>query len=176
MINELKRDYLSNNGSKRALMIMFIYRLGNYVHYSNYNKIIKRPLLILLNTIYQIFVFYPLNTEIPFSCQIGSGFRMVHHHGIVINGRAKIGENCTIHHQVTIGMNELTDKQKAPILGDNVYIGCGAKIIGNIRVGDNVKIGANAVVVTDVANDSVAICRQEIVNKKQKNIILDNVL
>lgn len=71
--------------------------------------------------------------------------------GIVISHNAKIGENCTIFHQVTIG----DTKSGSPRIGNNVYIGAGARIIGNVRIGDNVKIGANAVVVHDVPADSV---------------------
>lgn len=68
--------------------------------------------------------------------------------GIVINKDALIGENCTIFQQVTIGA--VQGKVGAPIIGDNVYIGAGAKILGNIKVGNNVKIGANTVVTKDV--------------------------
>jgi len=78
--------------------------------------------------------------------------------GILISTGAKIGKNCVIFHQVTIGSNTLPGSRGAgaPVLGDNVYIGCGAKIIGNVTVGDNVRIGANCVVTSDVpANATV---------------------
>jgi len=78
--------------------------------------------------------------------------------GIFISYGAKIGEGCTIYHQVTIGSNTLPDSrgQGAPTIGSNVYIGAGAKIIGNVTVGDNARIGANAVVTFDVpANATV---------------------
>lgn len=78
--------------------------------------------------------------------------------GIFISYGAKIGEGCTIYHQVTIGSNTLPDSrgQGAPTIGKNVYIGAGAKIIGNVTVGDNARIGANAVVTFDVpANATV---------------------
>lgn len=78
--------------------------------------------------------------------------------GIFISYGAKVGEGCVIYHQVTIGSNTLPDSkgQGAPTIGKNVFIGAGAKIIGNVTVGDNARIGANAVVSFDVpANATV---------------------
>lgn len=78
--------------------------------------------------------------------------------GIFISYGARVGQGCTIYHQVTIGSNTLPDSrgQGAPVIGNNVYIGAGAKIIGNVTVGDNARIGANAVVTFDVpANATV---------------------
>ena len=66
--------------------------------------------------------------------------------GIVIAGGAQIGNNVTISHQVTIGRS----KNLVPVIGDNVYIGPGAKIFGGIRVGNNVRIGANCIVFQDI--------------------------
>lgn len=79
--------------------------------------------------------------------------------GIFISHSAYIGKNCVIFQQVTIGSNTLKDSKKfgAPKIADNVYIGCGAKLIGNINVGENARIGANCIVVKDVPPNSVAI-------------------
>lgn len=80
--------------------------------------------------------------------------------GIFISYGARIGTGCTIFHQVTIGSNTLPDSrgQGAPTIGNNVYIGAGAKIIGNVTVGDNARIGANCVVTFDVpANATVVL-------------------
>lgn len=68
---------------------------------------------------------------------------------VVINGKARIGCNARIHVCVNIG----AEKNGAPVIGDNVYIGPGAKIYGNIEIGDNVKIGANSVVNKSFGND-----------------------
>ncbi|HBP62849.1 MAG TPA: serine acetyltransferase [Desulfosporosinus sp.] len=164
MLSKLKRDYVVNNKGKRVLLIMLIYRLGNKVYYSKYPFLLKKTILSLLNIANKLFIFYPLNIELPFSCKIGAGFRIVHQHGIVLNGGVEIGENCTIHHQVTIGINEFSVEKRAAKVGNNVYIGCGAKIIGNVKIEDGVKIGANAVVVKDLLKGTTAICRQEIIN------------
>lgn len=81
--------------------------------------------------------------------------------GIFISNSARIGKKCVLFQQVTIGSNMLKDSKKtgAPTIGNNVYIGCGAKIIGNVHVGDNARIGANAVVVKDVSANSVTVIR-----------------
>lgn len=80
--------------------------------------------------------------------------------GIFISNTAQIGKDVVIFQQVTIGNNGLADSKHpgSPIIGDNVYIGAGAKIIGGIRVGNNCRIGANAVVYEDMPDNSVAVC------------------
>lgn len=88
-----------------------------------------------------------LNTTIGDDLQIG------HFNGIVIGPGAIIGNGCKIYQQVTIGQQE----EKYPVIGNNVTIYTGAKIIGGIHIGDNVTIGANAVVVKDVPNHCTAV-------------------
>ena len=80
-------------------------------------------------------------------------------HGIFVSEGAKIGKNCVIFHQVTIGSNTLPGSpgRGCPVIGDNVYIGCGAKIIGNVRIGNNVRIGANCVVTRDVPDNATVV-------------------
>ncbi len=72
-------------------------------------------------------------------------------YGIVVSHNAKIGKNATIFHQVTIGEG----KNGAPQIGDNVVIGAGAKLFGNIKIGNNCKIGGGAVVTFDVPDNCV---------------------
>jgi serine O-acetyltransferase len=78
--------------------------------------------------------------------QFGPGFVLVHSMGVVINGRVRGGSNVYIEHQVTIG----AERGESPILGSDIFIGAGAKVIGAVRIGDGARIGANAVVVDDV--------------------------
>lgn len=80
--------------------------------------------------------------------------------GIFISNRAKIGQDVVIFQQVTIGSNTLPDSKNpgSPTIGNHVYIGAGAKIIGGITIGDNCRIGANAVVYEDMPPNSVAVC------------------
>lgn len=78
-------------------------------------------------------------------------------YGIFISGAARIGTNCVIFHQVTVGSNTLVDSQSlgAPSIGDNCYLGAGAKVIGRVHIGNNVRVGANAVVYKDVPDNAV---------------------
>lgn len=84
-----------------------------------------------------------LGFSIP--CNVfGPGLSIAHVGTIVVNSKAKVGANCRIHVCVNIGAAKHEDK--APQIGDNAYIGPGAKIFGNVSIGNNVSIGANAVV------------------------------
>lgn len=80
--------------------------------------------------------------------------------GIFISNTAKLGKDVVIFQQVTIGSNTLPDSKHpgSPVIGDHVYIGAGAKIIGGITIGDHCRIGANAVVYEDMPPHSVAVC------------------
>jgi len=84
--------------------------------------------------------------SIPLRCQIGGGLQMAHTNGIVINSAAKIGCNCDIFQQVTIG----EARGGFPEIGNRVLIGPGAKILGPVKIGDGARIGANALVIHDV--------------------------
>jgi serine O-acetyltransferase len=72
--------------------------------------------------------------------------------GIVIHNRAVIGEKCIIGHDVTIGGSR---DEQVPNLGDRVFVGVGARILGRVRIGDNATIGANAVVMEDVPANAI---------------------
>lgn len=153
----MKADYNACIGKVTPFMVICLYRFGNHVMESRI--LAKRAVLIILRIIQKIVSDGFFNTEIPFKAKIGRGLRITHPYGIVISEFAVMGENCTIFHQVTIGMNEHKRdiNNGVPKIGNNVYIGCGAKLIGGITVGDNVIIGANAVVVKDVPSNCTVV-------------------
>lgn len=99
------------------------------------------------------------NIDIEPTARIGPGCRIPHTFSIVIGGRSSLGANCTIMQCVTIGGNsgKAVGEQTQPLIGDDVFIGPGAKILGPVRVGNNSKIGANAVVLSDIPSNSVAV-------------------
>ncbi len=91
-------------------------------------------------------IYKPLDSLYFMTPQIGGGLFIQHGFATIIAAKS-IGENCWINQQVTIGFSTLTD---APIIGNNVTINAGAKVIGGINIGDNSKIGAGAVIVKNV--------------------------
>lgn len=98
---------------------------------------------------------YLFGIDIPRGSQIGKGFYIGHFSGIVVSPSAIIGDNCNISQGVTIGVSGRGDKRGAATIGNGVYIGPGAKIVGKVTIGDNVAIGANAVVTKDIPSESV---------------------
>lgn len=95
-----------------------------------------------------------LNIEIG-TRHIGKGL-IIYHYNNVINGNAVIGENCHIHGTVVIG-NRGDGDMSCPTIGNNVMIGAGAKIIGNVTIADNIKIAAGAVVVNSFNEPGITI-------------------
>lgn len=91
------------------------------------------------------------------AAEFGQGFVIMHPYGVVINSAAKGGKNIVIESGVVIGAARNGLPVKAPILGDNIFIGAGAKILGEIKIGSNVKIGANAVVLDDVPDGATVV-------------------
>lgn len=115
------------------------------VEYYDYKLRCCKNYLYLIPYLYYYYRYKQLAIKCGFTifknC-IGPGLFLPHYGGIIINKRAKIGKNCTIHSFVNIGENY----GGVPTIGDNCFIGPGVKIFGDITIGNNVSIGANAVV------------------------------
>ncbi|HEX9943427.1 MAG TPA: DapH/DapD/GlmU-related protein [Thermoanaerobaculia bacterium] len=92
--------------------------------------------------------------EIGPGAVIGPGLLISHGVGIVVGGYVRIGRDAILLHQVTIGSPDPNRKEQMPVIGDNVFLGAGAKVIGPVTVGDNVFIGVNAIVTRDIPSDS----------------------
>lgn len=100
---------------------------------------------------------YRLGISIPCPTEIGSGFLIGHYGGIVVNRFSRIGKNCNILQGVTVGETFRGKSKGYPTIGDNVYLGPGAKIIGAVKVGNDVAIGANCVVTHDIPDHAVVV-------------------
>ena len=100
---------------------------------------------------------FKFGISIPYETQIDNGFYIGHFGGIVISRKSKIGKNFNISHGVTLGMANRGRNKGYPEIGDNVYIGPGAKIVGAIKIGNNVAIGANCVVTKDIPDNAVVV-------------------
>lgn len=143
------------DGGIVATLVMLFLRVERFIYFKVNFPIVRQVLLILAKLLDLIFLRVLLGTEIPVQTLHGTGQRIYHPYGIIINRNAVIGSNVIIRHQVTIGSKDET--QNSPIIGDGVDIGAGSKILGDIRVGNNVKVGANAVVTKDVPDNATAV-------------------
>lgn len=120
-----------------SLRAMFWFRLGS---------LFKKKRIPLLPGLVQRYLYRFFGLEIIVGAKVGGGLYIAHPIGTVIAAE-EIGENCSIIASVTIGMR---NEWAFPRIGNNVFIGAGARVLGDIHVGDNAVIGANAVVIKDV--------------------------
>ena len=126
----------------------------NAVHFYRLGRQLLLWRIPLLPKLIELIIFLLYNSKIPASCEIGRGsFFSYGGIGVVLHARCKIGENVDIGTNVTVGGK--SGNYEVPILGNNVYIATGAKILGPIKIGNNVTIGANAVVINDVPDNAI---------------------
>ena len=109
----------------------------------------KNPMYIVPFLFYKL-RFHNLSLKLGFSIPykaFGKGLSIAHYGTLIINGKTVIGENCRIHACVNIGVS---GKSEAPKIGNNVFIGPGVKIVGDVTIADDVCLGAGAVVVKSI--------------------------
>lgn len=123
------------------------------VHSNAISKVLFFPFAWLINRHQQI----RFGIGISYKTAIGAGFYIGHAGGIVVNEQVTIGKNCNLSQQVTIGVSRRGERAGVPVIGDNVYIGPGAKIFGKITIGNNAAVGANCVVTKDVPENGVVV-------------------
>lgn len=105
--------------------------------------------------------------EMSFRSKIGKGFYIGHPYNITINKAVEIGENCNIHKGATIGQENRGPRKGAPKIGNSVWIGVNAAIVGNITIGDDVLIAANSYVNCDVPSHSIVYGNPCIIKAKE---------
>lgn len=132
----------------QGFQAILVYRLFRWLHRRGCSG---QPLRFLCER----FIEITTGISIPAACKIGKGFRIHHFGGIIFHPTVEIGDNCTLYQGVTIG--DRGGSGRAAVIGNNVLIGAGAKIIGEITIGDNCVIGANAVVTRDMAAGTTAL-------------------
>ena len=133
---------------------MVVYRYGRW-RYTVRPVPVRKVFSLIYHILYK-FVQIVTGIELPCEVDIGRNFIIDHFGGIIVSGYAKFGDNCRIRNGVVVGLRHVDDA-RAPVIGNNVDIGAGAKLLGPIRIGDNVLIGANAVVTVDVPDNCVAV-------------------
>jgi len=158
MLSSLQEDLSRNRVDPVIFLNLLTYRFGNYIYYNIKIPVLRQILWIIYKIMLFFFQYVLSSGELHAECRVGGGLRIPHGlNGVIIHKMSNIGNNATIFHQVTIGANEPHYSHSVPIIGDNVFIGAGAKIFGKIFVGDNSKIGANAVVFFDVPPNATVV-------------------
>ncbi|MFV3406561.1 MULTISPECIES: serine O-acetyltransferase [Pseudomonas] len=156
MFENVRADLRAHGGDwgAQGFWVLLVYRFGRWRY-----GVRPAPLRKLCSLIYKVLfkcVQILTGVELPCEVEIGRNFIIDHFGGIVVSGYARFGDDCRIRNGVVVGLKNV-DEPCAPVFGNNVDIGTGAKVLGNIRIGDNVVIGANAVVLVDVPDNSLAI-------------------
>jgi serine O-acetyltransferase len=155
MFDNIRHDLRAYDGnwSAQGFWVMLVYRFGRW-RYGVRPGIVRKPFSFLYKVLFK-FTQIITGIELPCEVQIGRNFVIDHFGGIIISGYAQFGDNCRIRNGVVVGLRRVEEKA-APIIGNNVDIGAGAKLLGPIKIGNNVLIGANAVVLCDVPDNSIA--------------------
>jgi len=156
MFDNIRDDFRSHGHQLGAqgFWAMVIYRFGRW-RYTVRPPLLRKLLSLFYKLLYK-FVQIVTGIELPCEVSIGKNFVIEHSGGIVVSGFAKFGDDCRIRNGVVIGLARV-EEPCAPQLGNDVDIGAGAKLLGNIQIGNHVRIGANAVVITDVPDNSIAV-------------------
>jgi serine O-acetyltransferase len=131
-----------------AIWAIASYRLGNWLYVAKPILPIRIPLKLIsyfANKWCEVFMEMCVDVQ----ATIGPGLCIGHIGGVHINPGAVLGRNCDVAHRVTIGTSAM-GRKGAPVLGDEVYIGTGATLLGKIKVGSSAKIAANTLVITNV--------------------------
>jgi serine O-acetyltransferase len=133
---------------------MTIYRYGRW-RYTVRPAWLRKVFSLIYHVLYK-FVQILTGIELPCEAEVGEGFVIDHFGGIVVSGYARFGARCRIRNGVVVGLSRVEDPV-GPVIGDDVDIGAGAKVLGAVRIGNRVRIGANAVVITDIPEDHIAV-------------------
>lgn len=161
MFKNLKYDIenvMKNDPAARTkLEVLLLYQsIHVLIFYRIAHGLYKIKLFFLARLISQLGRFFT-GIEIHPAAKIGKGLFIDHGMGVVIGETAEIGDNVTIYHGVTLGGTGKDKGKRHPTIGNNVIIGCGAKILGPISIGDGAKIGANSVVLKNVPKGKTAV-------------------
>lgn len=156
MFELIREDWRAYEGDicRQGLWVMLVYRFGRW-RYGIRQRWLRLPFSLLyrlLKLASQILT----GIDLPCETQVGRRLVIEHFGGIIISGDTVIGDDVIIRNGVTIGLKH-TGIAGAPVIGNRVDIGTGAKILGAIHIGDDVAIGANAVVLKDVPANSLAV-------------------
>lgn len=156
MFDLLREDFQAHERDpwRQGVWVMTVYRFGRW-RYTVRPALLRKPLSLLYKFL-KIAVQITTGVDLPCETRVGRRLVIEHFGGIVISGDAVIGDDVTLRHGVTLGLRR-TGVAGAPVIGNGVDIGAGAKILGPVHVGAGAVIGANAVVLCDVPAGALAV-------------------
>ena len=168
MVRNIRADLAAHQGDwgAQGFWALLVYRFGRW-RYTVRPAILRKLLSVIYHVLYKLIQIIT-GIELPCEVPIGRNFVIEHSGGIVISGFASFGDDCRIRNGVVVGLSRV-DEPCAPQIGNDVDIGTGAKVLGNIRIGNGVRIGANAVVITDVPDDCLAVGVPAAIKPRRKN-------
>ena len=167
MFDNIRQDLKAHGGKwgAQGFWAMIVYRFGRW-RYGVRPALLRKLFSLIYRILYKLIQILT-GIELPCEVEVGRNFVIDHFGGIIISGYAKFGNDCRIRNGVVVGLRRI-DEPSAPVIGNNVDIGAGAKVLGPISIGNNVAIGANAVVITDVPDDCVATGIPAVVRPRKK--------
>lgn len=155
--NEIRAAQKRDPAAKGFLEVLLLYQGLHALIYHRIAHILYNLRLYLFARCLSQFARFATGIEIHPGAKIGKRFFIDHGMGVVIGETSIIGDDVLLYQGVTLGGTGLEKGKRHPTIGNNVVIGGGAKVLGNITVGDNSYIGANAVVIKDVPPNSTVV-------------------
>jgi serine O-acetyltransferase len=167
MFENIRADLraFGGNWAAQGFWAILVYRFGRW-RYGVRPAWLRKAFSLAYKVLFKL-VQIVTGIELPCEARVGRNFVIDHFGGIIISGYARFGDNCRIRNGVVVGLKH-ADEPCAPVIGDNVDIGAGAKLLGAITIGNDVLIGANAVVLVDVPDHSIAVGNPAVVKPRRR--------
>jgi len=157
MLALIREDHAAHgrDWTRPGFRAVAVHRFGNW-RMTIRPKLLRAPLSLLYRFAYRR-CRNVYGIELPYPVELGRRVVIEHQGGIVIHGATRIGDDCIIRQNCTLGIRSLDRLHDAPVLGARVNVGAGAVLLGAINVGEGAQIGANAVVLQDVPAGGLAV-------------------
>lgn len=161
-MEQFQYDYFRFCGTDKKLSFHRVLKDYRLIYIYAWRKVVGKSKLTPLMKLILKSLRKHYHIEIPYTVSIGKGFHMDHAFNITVNSKATLGNNVSLYKGVTIG----ADKRGVPTIGNNVYIGLNATIVGKVSIGDDVLIAPNAYVNFDVPSHSVVLGNPGVIHFK----------
>lgn len=157
LIRQIKEDWIAHgkDWTKPGFRAVAFHRFGNW-RMTVRPKVLRAPFTLVYHALFR-HARNCYGIELPYTAVLGRRVVIEHQGAIVIHGSSVLGDDCVIRQGVTLGNRTMDRPLDAPVLGNRVNVGAGAKILGAVHVGDDASIGANAVVLCDVPASATAV-------------------